>query len=272
MFRLSGGMRVECGGTSVPIESPPVSGILAALLFAEGRLLHQDRLVEALWDDPPRSARSNVRLYLSRLRRDLAKAGPCAAARLVTQRGCGYGLKAGEDETDLTRFRKLGVRGTTALRDGDPDTAADVLGEALELWQGPVGQGCTASGRLRARFQAWDDLCLAVREKYLHAKIVQGHSTDLMPELHTIIGAAPFREASWANLIRAVYLSGDVSGALAAWQRVTTMLAEELGVDPSANIGDLHLAVLRRDDEAVRAYVHPAVVGAEAGCAGSAGR
>lgn len=272
MFQLSGGVRVECGGTSVRIESPPVSGILAALVFAEGRLLHQDRLVEALWDDPPRSAHSNVRLYLSRLRRHLVEADPCVSARLVTQRNCGYGLKVGEDETDLMRFRKLAVRGTASLRDGDPDTAADILGNALELWQGPVGLGCMASGRLRARFHAWDELCLAVREKYLHARIVLGHSADLMPELHTVIGAAPFREASWANLIRAVYLSGDVSGALAAWQRFTTMLAEELGVDSSANIGDLHLAVLRRDDDAVRMYVHPAVVGAEPGCTGSAGR
>jgi DNA-binding SARP family transcriptional activator len=199
----------------------------------------------------------------SRLRRQLAKLDPSVGARLVTQRGCGYGIKVGEDETDLMRFRKLATRGTRALREGDADAAANTLGDALLLWRGPVGQGCTASGQLRTRFQAWDEFCLAVRERYLHARIVQGHSTDLMPELHAIISAAPFREASWANLIRAVYLSGDVLGALSAWQRVTTMLAEELGVDPSANLGDLHIAVLRRDDDAVRAYVHPAVIGTE---------
>ena len=123
--------------------------------------------------------------------------------------------------------------------------------------------GCAASGQLRSRFRAWDDLCLAVRERYLHTRIVQGHSTDLMPELHDILGAAPFREASWANLVRAVYLSGDVSGALSAWQRVTTLLADELGIDPSDNLGELHVAVLRRDDRTIREFTHPAVMGIE---------
>ena len=160
MFRLSGVVGVEYGEAHIPIESPPVSGILAALLFEEGRLVHSDGLVEALWDAPPQSAHSNVRLYLSRLRRQLAAIDPSLGARLVTRRGSGYAVKAGEDETDLTRFRQLTVRGGWELRDGYVDLAAATLGEALALWRGPVGQGArrpdsSGRGSGRGTTSAW---------------------------------------------------------------------------------------------------------------------
>jgi hypothetical protein len=57
--------------------------------------------------------------------------------------------------------------------------------------------------------------------------------------------------------MRAYYLGGDVAGAISAWDRATATLGDRLGLDLSAELRDLHLSVLRRDDHAVRGSLAP---------------
>lgn len=259
LFRLLGHVQVETAGRSVVIKSAPVRGLLAALLLEEGRSVPVEHLLRALWDDPPDSARSNLRLYIARLRRQLAHLG--LRERLVTLRGGGgdggYRLLTAPEEVDVLRFKRLAGRGFAELRRGSTGTAEALLKQALRLWQGPVGQDCTASDQLRSRFAGFDELHLTVRERLVEARLGLGRTIDLIPEILEILAAAPFREASWAHLMRAYYLGGDMAGALSAWDRATATLGDRFGLDLSAELRELHLSVLRRDDHAVRGSFAP---------------
>ncbi len=253
-FRMLGRVEVETGGGVAEISSAPVRGVLAALMLAEGRVVPVQQLVEALWDRPPRSAQNNLRLHLTRLRRQLGAISPRLQDRLVTVRtdgGAGYCLRAEPDELDLAVFRGLAVQGDAERTSGRYAAADRTLSTALELWRGPVGQDCTASDRFRRRVAPLDELRLTVCERRAEVGLMLGRTTEVVPDLNDVLRVAPFRERAHANLVRARYLAGDVSGALRTWARAARVLREELGLEPSDELFDLQRAMLRRDREAV---------------------
>ncbi|WP_449063208.1 AfsR/SARP family transcriptional regulator [Planomonospora algeriensis] len=256
-FRLLGRVQVESAGASVVVTSAPIRGLLAALLLEEGRFVTVEQLMDSLWDSPPDSARKNLRLHVARLRSQLASLG--LRERLSTLRGGGggYRLLAAPEEVDVIQFKRLTARGFAELRARRVSTAETTLVEALRLWQGSAGQDCTASGRLRSRFAAFDELHLTARERLVEARLLRGRTIELVPEILDILTAAPFRENSWAHLMRACYLGGDAAGAISAWDRAAATLGDRLGLDLSAELRELHLAVLRRDDDAVRGPLAP---------------
>ncbi len=57
----------------------------------------------------------------------------------------------------------------------------------------------------------------------------------------------PLREQRWATLMVALYRCGRQAEALRAYQRLRTLLCDELGIDPSPVLTALEAAVLRQD-------------------------
>jgi hypothetical protein len=54
----------------------------------------------------------------------------------------------------------------------------------------------------------------------------------------------PLREGFWAALMLAQYRSGRQSDALRSFRRLSSVLGEELGIEPSAELRDLEEAIL----------------------------
>jgi len=161
-------------------------------------------------------------------------------------------LRAEGTELDVSMFRRLSSRGDLDRREERYAEAERTLSEALELWRGPIGLDCTASAKLRDRLETLGELRLSVQERLAAVRIMLGATTDLLPEINDVLSIAPLREASWANLVRARYLAGDVDGAFQTWSRAAQALRDELGVDPSADLCRLQHAMLQRDSAAVR--------------------
>src|SRR5258706_12081171 len=99
-FAVLGPVRAWRGDTELDLGAGQQRAVLAALLLADGRQVSLAALVDALWDDPRRSATGMVRTYVSRLRR-------CLAARVGDVRdvirlaGDGYLLPLGSATLDL---------------------------------------------------------------------------------------------------------------------------------------------------------------------------
>ena len=68
-----------------------------------------------------------------------------------------------------------------------------------------------------------------------------------MAELRRLLADHPLREGLWALLMRALYSSGRQAEALEAYAQAREVIAEELGVDPSAELRQLHEQMLRAD-------------------------
>ncbi|NEA37373.1 BTAD domain-containing putative transcriptional regulator [Streptomyces sp. SID13031] len=254
-FRMLGRIEVEAAGGVTDVSSAPVRGLLVALMLAEGRCIPMHQLLNSLWDKPPRSARNNLRLHVARLRRQLYATSPLLKDRLAMEPGDGgasYRLRAEPEELDVSIFRRLSLRGEAERQANRPQEAEVTLAQALALWRGPICQNCTASEELRRQAETLEELRLTVRERLSAVRLTLGHTTDLVPEIHDLLRGAPFRELSYANLMRARYLGGDVDGALRTCARAEKVLRCELGIDLSADLRDLRCAMLRRDTDYVR--------------------
>jgi hypothetical protein len=69
----------------------------------------------------------------------------------------------------------------------------------------------------------------------------------LLAELEELIAEHPFRERLRGQLMLTLYRTGRQADALSTYQETRRVLADELGIDPSQALQDLHTAILRQD-------------------------
>ena len=70
---------------------------------------------------------------------------------------------------------------------------------------------------------------------------------DVIGELDAAVATAPYREELWELLITALYRGGRQADALAAYQRVRTRLADELGLEPGPRLKEIEQQILTQD-------------------------
>ena len=79
----------------------------------------------------------------------------------------------------------------------------------------------------------------------------------LIGELRELTAADPLAERPAALMMRALAAVGRQAEALAVYQRTRDRLAEELGVDPSTQLDQAYIAVLRQEIPAATAAPTP---------------
>ena len=111
---------------------------------------------------------------------------------------------------------------------------------AAKPWRGPA--------LAEAADQPWAVAHIArATEQRLAAQEV---STDDVSELEAIVAANPLRERPVAQLMHALVREGRQAEALNAFERHRRLLADELGADPSRELSELHLSLLRGESVA----------------------
>ncbi|WP_164555748.1 MULTISPECIES: AfsR/SARP family transcriptional regulator [unclassified Streptomyces] len=252
-FGVLGRLTVWRAGVPLGLGTPKGRLILAVLLARPGLPVTADALAEALWgEERPRSAVKNVQTYVHRLRQLLGEPD-----RIVRQ-GEGYLVRAGRDELDATRFDDLAETARAALAAGDPATARRVFGEALDLWRGPAFEGVADVPALTVQAARLDEARLGVLEERVDADLRLGRHDELLGELTALTMEHPFRERMWAQLMLALDRCGRRTEALRAYHRLRAVLAQETGLEPGAEVREVHRAILEGD----RA---PAPAGADTG-------
>ncbi|MET7301878.1 BTAD domain-containing putative transcriptional regulator [Embleya sp. NPDC005575] len=239
---LLGGIRAQ-GDDGAPIE---VGGVrlrmlLARLALDAGRVVSVDALVDGLWGAEPLADAGNaVQTLVSRLRKVLRPAD--VSVDLV---GGGYRLGMRAEDVDAHRFEELAARGRRELAADRPDEAASVLAEALALWRGPALADLAEAPFARAVATRLDGLRVDAAEDRFEAELRLGRHAEALADLEAACAAHPLRERTAAMRMRALYAVGRQADALAGYEDIRGRLAAELGVDPSAELRETHLAVLR---------------------------
>jgi predicted ATPase/DNA-binding SARP family transcriptional activator len=215
--------------------------LLATLAFGAGQPVSVSRLIDALWGEhPPATAANTLQVHVSKLRKKLAAAGAAEALQSVPE---GYALRVRPDEVDATVFASL-VEGAT----GDPAEVTTRLGEALLLWRGPA-LADVRSDLLQGEKTRLEELRLLALERRIEAELALGRHDGVVGELEALVRAHPLRERTRRQLMVALYRSGRQADALAVYRAGREVLAEELGIDPSAELQALEVAILRHDHE-----------------------
>ncbi|SFH53255.1 Predicted ATPase [Actinopolymorpha cephalotaxi] len=233
-------------GRPVEIGGSRLRALLIRLALHPGAIVTVEALIDGLWgEEPPSGALNALQSLVSRLRRALPSGGPGAA--LIQSHPAGYRLAVAPDHVDAHRFERLAARGRAALAAGEYAEAAAVLRTAEDLWRGPALADAVDAPFAEAAAARLAALRLSATEDRLEADLACGRHADALAELERLAAAHPLRERLQGQAMRALYAVGRQADALATYERVRGALADELGVDPGAELADLHLAVLRQD-------------------------
>ena len=226
-FRILGPLEVSSDGETVDLGGRKQRTLLAMLLVEANRVVAQERLIEALWEDePPETAAKGVQVYVSQLRKALGK------ERLET-RSPGYLLRVEPDEVDALRFERLRDQGR--------------LDEALALWRGSPLSDFAYQRFARAEIARLEELRLGCLESRIERDLERGLHHAVVGELETLVAAHPLREGLRRLLMLALYRCGRQAEALDAYQRGRDALVEELGIEPGRSLRDLQQAILNQD-------------------------
>jgi DNA-binding SARP family transcriptional activator len=164
---------------------------------------------------------------------------------VIESHPAGYRLAVPPEAVDVMAFEALVARGRRALAAGDAGEAARVLRDALLAWRGqPLADaaGCDFANAASAKLTELRSSALADR---IEADLALGEGASLVGELRVLLAADPLAERPRALLMRALYAAGRQAEALAVYHDGRELLADQLGVDPSAQLEQVYLGILR---------------------------
>ncbi len=236
-FRLLGPLEVTSDGTPLELGGPKQRALLALLLLDAGRAVSTDRLIGALWgEQPPRTAATSLQNFVSQLRKLL---GP----DLIATKPPGYLIRIEPSQLDLNRVQTLWNEAKTV----SASERGPKLRDALAHWRGPPLEEFAYEPFAQNEIARLEELRLTLLEERLDAELEAGEPGELIGELEALVGEHPLRERFREQLMLALYRSGRQAEALEAFQQGRRALVEELGIDPSPRLQQLHGAILRQE-------------------------
>jgi predicted ATPase/DNA-binding SARP family transcriptional activator len=208
-----------------------------------GRTVSSDRLVEAVWGtDAPASARNLLTVYVSQLRQAIG-------ADAIETRAGGYAVAIDPDGLDAGRFEHLVAEGTRARAAGNPALAVSRLNRAFELWRGPALADVADAVFAQPEARRLEELRLSAVEELLAAELDLGHHETVATDARALTLSEPYRERPRQLLMLALYRGDRQAESLETYREFRRLLHDELGLEPSSVLRDLHGAILRRDVE-----------------------
>jgi DNA-binding SARP family transcriptional activator len=251
-IQLAGRVTVEAAHTKLDERSlygSQARRMFVMLVVERDRPVSRDELAEVLWpDELPRTWAAALRGVVSKVRAFLAAAGLSESA--TTYDGFGaYQLHLPADTVVDIEFASAAVEtAEQMLREHNFERAITLAEHARTVALRPF--------LLDVKNQWADGIRRRLREVLLWALYVlsdgyaqRGRYQLAARTAEDAIALEPFRERAHQLLMRAHAAAGNPAEALLAYDRCRRLLAQELGVDPTAETAALHLALLQNGKE-----------------------
>ena len=233
-IRLFGEFRVSLAENTLPgFEARKVQELFSYLLLHAKDRHHREILTDLLWRDASAErGRRYLRKTLWQLQSALMPYCETNNGQLMDVDADWIQIDPARCWVDVLEFSDVFSEVQDVSGELLKPATADRIKEATELHQG---------GLLAGWYQEW---CLFEREwlerKYLMLldKLVDYHQSRAEYELglnyvSTLLRYDQTRERSHRRLMRLYYLNGDRSAALRQYERLTSILEKELGVEPT---------------------------------------
>ncbi|MFF7337762.1 BTAD domain-containing putative transcriptional regulator [Streptomyces sp. NPDC008163] len=234
---------LQVRGRGGPLRVPPgrQEVILAALLLEANRVVSTHYLVDLIWEDnPPETARTQVQICVSRLRKLLAGADSTVS---ISTRPPGYVLHVDTGDVDSLLFTGLVAMARRQRDEGETEKAVALLKSAVALWQGDSLTGLD-SGPLANKARQLDEERLSAVELRMQLELELGRHDRLVGELQLLTHENPLRERLRGQLMCALYWSGRQAESLEAFRDGRRILDQELGLAPGRELRRLEAAIL----------------------------
>jgi DNA-binding SARP family transcriptional activator len=242
-FGILGPLVVRADIGDVRVVGARRRALLVRLIVSAGQPIPPERLADDLWEGtPPAGAKSTLSSHISLLR------GLVGPDRIWSRDG-GYVLKAAESEIDAQSFELEADRGRDVLSKGQFQSAAILLEHALGRWRGDALADVAGSEWALPDIARLEGLRLATFESWIDARLTLGEHAAVVPALEAALAEHPLRERLSGQLMLALYRSGRQADALGIYRRLQTLLGEELGIVPSAQLLALEEAIVLQDPD-----------------------
>jgi DNA-binding SARP family transcriptional activator/tetratricopeptide (TPR) repeat protein len=241
-IQLCGRLSVEIDGVQLSerLRGKQVPLLLAYLVLNRDRHVGRDELIGALWpNQAPVSQDAALRTLLSRLRSSL-----------------GAATVAGRDEVILDLPEPVWIDVEAAA--SEVSRAADALerADARRAWAlAQVPLNIASRGLLPGSQASWleaprrelEEVHLLALEVIGRAGLVMGGTQLQSAEraARNLIEAEPYRESGYVILMDALAARGNVAEAMRVFDRLRTLLRDELGTSPSPDAIAAHERLLR---------------------------
>jgi predicted ATPase/DNA-binding SARP family transcriptional activator len=244
VFRISvlGPVAVERDGRLVPVPGGKTSEVLVHLALAAGTPVRADRLVEDVWAaDAINTRRNTLQSKIAKLRRAFGDPD------LIVSRDGGYLLAVEPSAVDALAVVRDAATAARLLEAGEDRDAADLSGSALGRYRGdPLPSAGTGDWAIPHRVRL-EEARVDLIQTHFAARLRLGGAGELIGELESAVAAHAYQEGLWELLITALYRAGRQADALASYQRVRALLADDLGLAPGPRLQGLERQVLSQD-------------------------
>src|SRR6266545_4328110 len=247
LFKVLGPFEVaSVDGTVRILNTPKICQVLALLAVRANTIVSADSIVEELWaDTPPRSALTTLQTYIYQSRKLLADIGLASGGHsLLVTRAPGYMLEVPPTQVDAGKFERLLKEGKAELAKNRPDNASRLLRSAIDLWRGSALANISAGDILTGYVAHIEERRIQALELMVEAEKQLGRHRELIPELRALVSDYPLNEWFHGQLIMALSHAGRRAEALQEYQRLRSILKEELGLDPAPELQRIHHEVL----------------------------
>jgi DNA-binding SARP family transcriptional activator len=238
LVRLLGSIDVVVEAHPRPVPGLRAKAVLAALAIRPGDVVGAGLLGNIVWGDE--ATPTALQSQISRLRTVLGQRSAIVA------RSQGYALNVPGEVTDVQAVERI---------TGEADQCDDVrerrgrLQDAMALCRGVPLAELSEFAWFRPQAQRLERVLLRAQLAFADTRMVLGEHLSLVPELDELVHRHPLDEQIHQRLMLALYRSGRQADALAAYQRLRQILDDELGVQPSQPLRELHTAILRQDPD-----------------------
>jgi class 3 adenylate cyclase/DNA-binding SARP family transcriptional activator len=230
-IRLCGGLSIEQDGQRLDdlLPSPQARMLFALLALHHGQDMTRDALCDALWPTvAPRSRDSSLRALLTGARRVFGRESIEGRERVRL-------VLPERASIDVEEAREQLERAEEALERSDFEAAARAAGRAVELTAEELLAGLSAPWIDDERAEV-EELSHRALEIEARASLEAERPSDAERAARRLIERSPYRESAYGLLMEALAAQGNVAEATLAFDRLRTLLREELGTTPAAGI------------------------------------
>lgn len=240
-IQLCGRLSVERQGMRVESRLPGRQGarLLAYLVVHADRWVTRDELITAVWGDtPPPDGDPALASLLSKVRR-------VVGADMIQGRSPLHFMPSDATLIDVAYARDALHRAEAQLSRGDPRGAWQPSQTAYSIAVRPFLLGHDADWVDDVRRELAE---IAIRGLECHGLVLlatEPSGTSWTERVaRRLVEQAPYRESAYCLLMRALERAGNVAEALRVFDRVRSVLADELGAAPGPEAAALHAHLL----------------------------
>ncbi len=246
-IRDLGPLQVEVDGKPQAFAGARQHGILSILAISANRRMSADEIIATVWGAEVSVSTSVLENQIWRLRRALGLSRDEGTRPSLVNETGGYRLIIAPDDVDSLRFASLA---DTARRQASDGQFGDVLvtcDDAFALWRGSPFESAPPSQTTEATAARLHEMHAQLSEWRVDALLATGETQRALADLEVLTTEFPFRERLWAQRMTGLARDGRTEQALRTYQQVRSMLLEELGLEPGAELRELQRAIIAQD-------------------------